>query len=104
MSGPYECRQVTRSLVAMRAQVASTRTVGDILLQLIINQMTPGVMTDRVLNGPTNDVWIHPWVAYLKQLGIFSSELVREPAGATLDDVDRDEIMRAVARAEAVGV
>lgn len=61
---------LTRSLVAMRAQVASTRTVGDILLQLIINQWTPGVMTDRVLNGPTNDVWIHPWVAYLKKLGV----------------------------------
>jgi uncharacterized protein with NAD-binding domain and iron-sulfur cluster len=61
---------LTRSLVAMRAQVASTRTVGDILLQLIINQMTPGVTTDRVLNGPTNDVWIHPWIAYLKQLGV----------------------------------
>src|SRR5205823_3100370 len=57
---------LTRSLVAMRAQVASTRTVGDILLQLILNQMTPGVATDRVLNGPTNDVWIHPWVKYLQ--------------------------------------
>jgi 4-hydroxy-tetrahydrodipicolinate synthase len=42
--------------------------------------------------------------AYLKQLGIFSTELVREPAGAPLDDVDRDEIMRAVARADAVSV
>jgi 15-cis-phytoene desaturase len=61
---------LTRSLVAMRAQVASTKTVGDILLQLIINQWTPGVMVDRVLNGPTNDVWIHPWVAYLKKLGV----------------------------------
>jgi 4-hydroxy-tetrahydrodipicolinate synthase len=40
--------------------------------------------------------------AYLKQLGIFSSELVREPAGQAVDDVDRDEIMRAVARAEAI--
>jgi 4-hydroxy-tetrahydrodipicolinate synthase len=38
--------------------------------------------------------------AYLKQLGIFSTEYVREPAGAGLDDVDRDEIMRAVAQAE----
>jgi uncharacterized protein with NAD-binding domain and iron-sulfur cluster len=61
---------LTRSLVAMRAQVASTRTVGDILLQLIINQWTPGVMVDRVLNGPTNDVWIHPWIAYLKQMKV----------------------------------
>jgi 4-hydroxy-tetrahydrodipicolinate synthase len=40
--------------------------------------------------------------AYLKQLGIFSTEYVREPAGAALDDVDRDEIMRAVAQAEAL--
>jgi 4-hydroxy-tetrahydrodipicolinate synthase len=40
--------------------------------------------------------------AYLKRLGIFSTEVVREPAGAVLDDVDREEIMRAVARAEAV--
>lgn len=40
--------------------------------------------------------------AYLKQLGIFSTELVREPAGATLDNIDREEIMRAVERAEAV--
>jgi 15-cis-phytoene desaturase len=61
---------LTRSLVAMKAEVASTRTVGDILLQLILNSLTPGVMVDRVLNGPTNDVWIDPWIAYLTQRGV----------------------------------
>ena len=27
---------------------------------------SPGISTDRVLNGPTNDVWLHPWLAYLR--------------------------------------
>src|SRR5205823_3121404 len=61
---------LTRSLVAVKAQVASTRTVGDILLQLILTQLTPGLEVDRVLNGPTNEVWINPWLAYLKQQGV----------------------------------
>lgn len=61
---------LTRSLVAMQAKIASTRTVGDILLQLILNSVTPGVQTDRVLNGPTNDVWLTPWINYLTQRGV----------------------------------
>jgi uncharacterized protein with NAD-binding domain and iron-sulfur cluster len=61
---------LTRSLVAMQARIASTRTVGDILLQLLFNSLTPGVATDRVLNGPTNDVWLAPWTAYLKGRGV----------------------------------
>lgn len=61
---------LTRSLVAMQAQTASTRTVGDILLQLILCNVTPGVATDRVLNGPTNDVWLTPWISYLTQRGV----------------------------------
>jgi 15-cis-phytoene desaturase len=61
---------LTRSLVAMRAEIASTRTVGDILIQLILNSFTPGVLVDRVLKGPTNDVWIHPWIDYLKKRNV----------------------------------
>lgn len=61
---------LTRSLVAMKAEVASTRTVGNILLQLILNSLTAGVNTDRVLNGPTNDVWIDPWIKYLTRRGV----------------------------------
>jgi 15-cis-phytoene desaturase len=60
---------LTRSLVAVKAEVASTRTVGDILIQLIMNTLSPGVDADRLLNGPTNDVWINPWVSYLTQRG-----------------------------------
>ena len=30
----------------------------------------PGVSSDRLLNGPTNDVWINPWLAYLRGRGV----------------------------------
>ncbi|MCU0622365.1 MAG: NAD(P)-binding protein, partial [Gemmatimonadaceae bacterium] len=46
-------RGLTRSLVAMRAENASTRTVGDIMLQMVYSTLTPGASSDRVLNGPT---------------------------------------------------
>lgn len=60
----------TRSLVAMRAEVGSTRTIGYILLQLLFGFISFGASFDRLLNGPTTEVWIDPWVAYLKQLGV----------------------------------
>jgi uncharacterized protein with NAD-binding domain and iron-sulfur cluster len=55
----------TRSLVAMRAEEGSTRTVARILLQLFYGILIPGRVFDRLLNGPTNDVWIDPWREYL---------------------------------------
>lgn len=73
MSRAYQkllAQGLTRSLVAMKAAVASTRTVGDILIQLILSSLTCGGQTDRVLNGPTNDVWINPWIQYLAGQGV----------------------------------
>lgn len=61
---------LTRTLVAAQAKTASTKTGGNILLQLLFNMMSPGVSTDRVLNGPTNDVWLDPWLQYLKDQGV----------------------------------
>lgn len=72
MSADYQkilAQGLTRSLVAMKAAVASTRTVGDILIQLMLSSFI-GPQTDRVLNGPTNDVWIDPWIAYLTAKGV----------------------------------
>jgi uncharacterized protein with NAD-binding domain and iron-sulfur cluster len=63
-------RGLTRSLVAMRAETASTRTVGDIMLQMIFYSLTPGASSDRVLNGPTSEVWIDPWRKYLVSRGV----------------------------------
>jgi len=61
---------LTRTLVAANAKYASTKTGGDIFLQLIFNMTNPHVHTDRVLNGPTNSVWIHPWYDYLTAKGV----------------------------------
>jgi uncharacterized protein with NAD-binding domain and iron-sulfur cluster len=61
---------LTRTLVAARAREMSARTGGYTLLQLLFDLGTPGKETDRVLNGPTSDVWISPWRAHLEHLGI----------------------------------
>ena len=62
---------ITRSLVAAHAETASTRTVGTIFIQLLLDILDPLVATsDRVLDGPTNQVWIYPWLQYLRSLGV----------------------------------
>jgi len=66
----YLGQGLTRSLVAMRAQEGSTRTVGYILLQLLYDLIYPDQVFDRLLNGPTNDVWLNPWVDYLQRHGV----------------------------------
>ena len=62
---------VTRSLVAAKARKASTRTIGDVFVQLMLTIVNPiAGSTDRVLDGPTNLVWIDPWHSYLKSRGV----------------------------------
>jgi uncharacterized protein with NAD-binding domain and iron-sulfur cluster len=61
---------LSRSLVAAQAREASARTVGLVQVQLIFGVVEPGGATDRVLNGPTNEVWIEPWLAHLRELGV----------------------------------
>ena len=61
---------ITRSLVAAKARRASAKTIGDIFVQIVFDILQPGVSADRVLNGPTNDVWIDPWLTYLRQRGV----------------------------------
>jgi uncharacterized protein with NAD-binding domain and iron-sulfur cluster len=55
----YLAEGLTRSLVAMRAQESSTRTVGPILLQLLYPLAFPGESFDRL-----------PWIDYLRKLGV----------------------------------
>lgn len=73
-SRPYQkylAYGLSRSLVALDPDHLSTRTGGYILLQFLFDfSPFPGVAVDRVLNGPTNDVWIDPWVRYLRSLGV----------------------------------
>jgi uncharacterized protein with NAD-binding domain and iron-sulfur cluster len=66
----YFGHAITRCLVAAKARRASTRTIGSIFSQIVFDVLRPGVSADRVLNGPTNDVWIDPWLQYLKAKGV----------------------------------
>jgi uncharacterized protein with NAD-binding domain and iron-sulfur cluster len=68
--GKYLADGLTRTLVAARAREMSARTGGYILLQLMFDLARPGGQVDRVLNGPTSDVWIDPWLARLRSLGV----------------------------------
>ncbi|MBK7764540.1 MAG: FAD-dependent oxidoreductase [Bacteroidetes bacterium] len=61
---------LTRTLVAARAEKASTKTGGDIFLQLIFGMCDPTVNTDRVLDGPTNERWLYAWKDYLLSKGV----------------------------------
>lgn len=94
---------ITRSLVAAQAQRASTRTIGDIFLQLLLGISNPGTVTsDRLLAGPTNEVWLIPWLEHLRSLGVVydfettvrsiacTGGLVRGATVETLDGVTRE--------------
>lgn len=61
---------LTRSLVAAKATTASTKTVGDIAIQLQLGIATPEPTCNRLLNGPTNLAWIQPWLEYLVGRGV----------------------------------
>jgi len=60
----------TRSLVAAQAREMSTRTGGLIMCQLLFDMMGGGGHIDRVLDGPTSEVWIEPWRAHLQGRGV----------------------------------
>jgi geranylgeranyl reductase family protein len=59
-----------QSLVAMRPRLASARTTVTIGLQLLLDHLWPGTQVARVLNGPTHDTWLDPWLLYLRQRGV----------------------------------
>jgi 15-cis-phytoene desaturase len=59
-----------RFLLAMDARRASTKTIGTVGLQLWLDHFKPGMNVDRLLNGPTHDVWLSPWLAHLRNMGV----------------------------------
>ncbi|MGH2841201.1 MAG: hydroxysqualene dehydroxylase, partial [Solirubrobacteraceae bacterium] len=68
--GKFLADGLTRTLVAARAREMSARTGGFILLQLLFDLAKLGGAADRVLNAPTSEAWIDPWVEYLRSLGV----------------------------------
>jgi uncharacterized protein with NAD-binding domain and iron-sulfur cluster len=61
---------LTRSLVAMQAELSSTRTIATVFCQMIYPMFDPTRQDDRLLCAPTNIVWIFPWASYLMTLGV----------------------------------
>jgi uncharacterized protein with NAD-binding domain and iron-sulfur cluster len=61
---------LTRTLVAARAREISARTGGLTLAQLLFDLTRAGGRADRVLDAPTNEAWIDPWVAHLRERGV----------------------------------
>ncbi|MCP2289754.1 FAD-dependent oxidoreductase [Nocardia amikacinitolerans] len=70
----YLVNALTRITVAAKPHVSSARTIGTIGEALVlaatgaIPQYAAGI--DRILNRPTNEAWIDPWVGYLRSLGV----------------------------------
>jgi 15-cis-phytoene desaturase len=90
---------LTRSLVAMRAKESSTRTVGYVLLQLLFGILSWGGF-DRLLAGPTNEVWLDPWLSYLRQRGVVFeggapvTQIRATAAGVTAIAIEQNEKQR----------
>jgi uncharacterized protein with NAD-binding domain and iron-sulfur cluster len=61
---------LTRCLVAAKASVANVRAGGVVLTQLFYGSFSKALSFDRLLDGPTSDVWIHPWRDYLMGQGV----------------------------------
>jgi len=72
MSDAYRTQlaEATQSLVALQPRRASARTVGLIYFQLLRGQLDPRLDAERILDGPTSEVWIDPWRSYLESLGV----------------------------------
>jgi uncharacterized protein with NAD-binding domain and iron-sulfur cluster len=65
-----QLRGIPRMLVAMDARRGSALTVGTISMQLMLDFAKTGVNNDRTLAGPTTELWIDPWIAQLRALGV----------------------------------
>ncbi len=63
---------LTRNLVAAKETVASTRTIGTMGEAFVYNIAGFGNdgALDRVLDLPTNEAWIDPWMSHLRTLGV----------------------------------
>jgi uncharacterized protein with NAD-binding domain and iron-sulfur cluster len=68
--GKFLADGLTRTLVAARAREMSARTGGLILLQLLFDLTRLGGRADRVLDAPTQEAWLTPWVEHLTARGV----------------------------------
>lgn len=101
---PYEeycVGGLTHTLVAAQPKLMSTKTGGDILLQLMLLMTNPGARTDRILNGPTNETWLFPWLQHLTKSGVRYhhghevKEFLCDPVTRTISGVRVEELSTA---------
>jgi len=59
-----------RTLVAADPLTVSTKTNGDILMQMFFDMGRPHTSVDRALKGPTNEMWIFAWLKLLLKMGV----------------------------------
>jgi uncharacterized protein with NAD-binding domain and iron-sulfur cluster len=60
----------TRSTVAANPRQASAYTIAKMAIQSLLDVVNPLTSVDRVLNGPTQEVFIDPWIDYLTEQGV----------------------------------
>ncbi|MBF6170299.1 hydroxysqualene dehydroxylase [Nocardia blacklockiae] len=105
----YLVNALTRITVAAKPHLSSARTIGTIGEALVlaatgaIPQFSGGI--DRILNRPTNEAWIDPWVAYLRSLGVRfvlgSRASALHLSGGRIDSVTVTDAAGATARVDA---
>jgi uncharacterized protein with NAD-binding domain and iron-sulfur cluster len=61
---------LTRTLVAAKGEHMSARSAASVFVQLLQDIVLNDNGMDRVLDGPTNEVWIDPWQRHLEGLGV----------------------------------
>ncbi|MEV6767675.1 FAD-dependent oxidoreductase [Nocardia sp. NPDC051030] len=64
-----------RELVATKSANCSAHSIGLVGEEYVwsllnLNNDTDNKGNDRVLNGPTSEVWINPWIDYLRSIGV----------------------------------
>jgi hypothetical protein len=57
----------TRTMVAAKATEASAYTICRLAIRTLFDAVSS---VDRILNGPTNEKWIDPWIEYLDGRGV----------------------------------
>lgn len=57
----------TRTTIAAKARQASAYTIAKVAIATFLDGFTK---PDTVLNGPTSDAWLDPWVKFLRRKGV----------------------------------
>jgi len=63
-------KSAPQALVAMDAETCDAHTQGNIVVQLLLDQLLQAEYTDSTLNGPTSDAWLDLWREHLERQGV----------------------------------